>query len=240
MSKTDWNRCPTCRNLVDADDVVDGPEVRCRTCRVTLVVVERTDGTFGLTRYDDPDDASPTTEGTPAGLPAAAPGRLVAGLSSAQDARHVERAKNLFMALADSLDAVPDEDLLAESVAEGRDPKADAEALRAMLLGTVMASPPAGGDAMALLTKECERLAAEVIEARAERDKARENLAALRAQFEQVINGNAYVYTRAQLAADLAAERKNAARWRALLDNASPEDAAALGDVEQLHKAGRS
>lgn len=35
-----WNTCPTCKGPVDADEVFDGSEVRCRPCDKRLVVVE--------------------------------------------------------------------------------------------------------------------------------------------------------------------------------------------------------
>jgi hypothetical protein len=43
-----WNWCHHCRQLVDADDIRDGSEVRCLGCRRTFVCVACTDGSWVL------------------------------------------------------------------------------------------------------------------------------------------------------------------------------------------------
>jgi hypothetical protein len=48
-----WNRCPTCGELVDVDDCVDGSEVTCRACNARLVLTEYVDDTCGLSLADE-------------------------------------------------------------------------------------------------------------------------------------------------------------------------------------------
>lgn len=49
--RVDWNRCPRCRELVDADDVSDGSEVFCHGCSIVLVVSLGHDR-FGFAHWD--------------------------------------------------------------------------------------------------------------------------------------------------------------------------------------------
>jgi hypothetical protein len=63
IGAADWNRCPRCNELVDqdGDGVSDGSESFCHNCRITLVVVELTDGTWRLSEYDSDRFDPPTT-----------------------------------------------------------------------------------------------------------------------------------------------------------------------------------
>lgn len=57
-----WNRCPTCSELVDVDDCVDGSEVRCLACNARLVLAEYVDETCGLVLADEGDGEEPENE----------------------------------------------------------------------------------------------------------------------------------------------------------------------------------
>ncbi len=50
-----WNWCSFCEQLVDADDVHDGSEVRCIGCERWYVVVSYEEGPWQLAEIYNPD-----------------------------------------------------------------------------------------------------------------------------------------------------------------------------------------
>jgi len=56
VEPTSWNWCPKCEQLVDADDITDGSEVRCHGCNRVYTCVFYENGSWGLVSAEDPAD----------------------------------------------------------------------------------------------------------------------------------------------------------------------------------------